>query len=126
MANTAANATAMQLPAVDTGATVFVTLGYLCLLLGVIFLAFWLMKRLGFQGMGAHSSKGGPQLLSRLMLGNRQSVAVVRYRDKDLVLGVTEERINLIKEFDAADSAEDNVRPRAFASLLKRSTENEG
>jgi len=127
LANTAANATAtMALPAVDTGSTILVTLGYLCLLLGVIFFAYWLMKKLGLKGMGVRSFRNGPQLLSRLMLGNRQSVAVVRYRDKDLVIGVTEERISLLKEFDADESDVEAAEPKSFASLLKRRTDNEG
>ncbi len=115
----------MPLPMVNTGTTVLTTLGYLCLLLGVIFMAYYLLRRLGIHGMGI-SSKGGPQLLSKLMLGNHQSVAVVRYRDKDLVLGVTGERINLLKEFDADDSDVPEVEPKNFATLLKRSADNDG
>lgn len=115
----------MQLPVVDTGSTVLVTLGYLCLLLGVIFFAYWLMKRLGLGVMGVRSFRGGPQLVSRLMLGNRQSVAVVRYRDKDILLGVTEENITLLKEFDADDEAE-APKQKSFASMMKRSTDDEG
>jgi len=119
----------MQLPAVDTGGMVLTTLGYLCLLLGVIFLAYWLLKRLGFHGMGIRSGSGAPRLLTRLMLGNRQSVAVVRYRDKDMVLGVTEEHISLLREFDADDVDETGeevevAKPVNFASLLKRSKDN--
>ena len=75
--------------------------------------------------MGVRSFRGGPQLLSRLMLGNRQSVAVVRYRDKDLVLGVTEEHITVLREFDAEDEAE-APKKKSFASMLKRSTDDEG
>lgn len=126
MASNAANATAMALPAVDTGSTVLVTLGYLCLMLGVIFFAYWLLKRLGFHGMGVRTSKDGPQLLSRLMLGGRQSVAVVRYRDKDLLIGVTEERINLLKEYEADDEVGETPEPMTFANLLKRKTDDEG
>lgn len=116
----------MQLPVADTGHSILITFGYLCLLLGVIFFAYWLLKRLGFHGMGVHSGRGAPQLLTRLMLGNRQSVAVVRYRDKDMVLGVTEEQISLLKEFDADDSGVEVASPKSFASLLKRGTDNEG
>lgn len=120
-----ATAAAVPLPAMDTGTTVLTTLGYLCLLLGVIFMAYYILKRLGVHGMGM-STKGGPQLLSRLMLGSHQSVTVVRYRDKDLLLGVTGDRINLIKEFDADDSEDVEAKPKNFASFLKRSTDDEG
>ncbi|QGY39250.1 flagellar biosynthetic protein FliO [Pseudodesulfovibrio cashew] len=120
------NATGTPLPAVDIGSSVLVTLGYLCLLLGVIFLAYWLLRRLGVQGMGVRSGNGAPRLLTRLMLGNRQSVAVVRYRDKDMVLGVTEERVTLLREFEADDAAEEAPADTGFARLLKRKTDEEG
>jgi len=110
----------MQLPAVDSGTTILTTAGYLFLLLGVIFLAYWLLKRYGVPGMLAGSSPDGPRLVNRLMLGNRQSVAVVRYRDKDLLLGVTEHNVTLLAEEEAAPQKEPAER-KAFASVLKRS-----
>lgn len=119
------NAPMPPLPLADTGHTVLITLGYLCLLLGIIFFAYWLMKKLGFHGMGVHAGKNAPQLMSRLMLGNRQSVAVVRYREKDMVIGVTENNINLIREFEAEDSEPESGERRSFASLLKRTGTND-
>lgn len=115
----------MPLPMMDTGTSFLTTFGYLCLLLGVIFTAYYLLKRFGIHGMGM-STKGGPQMLSRLMLGNQQSVTVVRYRDKDLVLGVTHERIDLLKEFDADDDETPAVEKKNFANILRRSTDDEG
>lgn len=100
------------------------TAGYLFLLLGVIYLAYYLLKRFGIQGMIGATGSNAPQLVSRLMLNNRQSVAVVRYKDKDLVLGVTEERITLLTETEA-DEEEAPVQTKNFASFLKRSTDNE-
>jgi flagellar protein FliO/FliZ len=125
MAQANATATAMHLPAVDSGTTILTTLGYLCLLLGVIFLAYYLLKRLGIQGWGAQGGPGGPRLMSRLMLGNRQSLVVVRFRGSDLLLGVTEERVSLLTEVEAGDGDEPAPAPRSFAALLKRGTENE-
>jgi flagellar protein FliO/FliZ len=110
----------MQLPAVDSGTTILTTAGYLCLLLGVIFLAYWLLKRFGVPGALTGSGQDGPKLVSRLMLGNRQSVAVVRYRDKDLLLGVTEHSVSLLAEETAAPGKEP-VERKSFASVLKRS-----
>ena len=109
----------MQLPAVDSGTTILTTAGYLCLLLGVIFLAYWLLKRYGVPG-ALTGGPDAPKLVSRLMLGNRQSVAVVRYRDKDLLLGVTEHNVSLLSEEEAAPEKEPTER-KSFASVLKRS-----
>jgi flagellar protein FliO/FliZ len=104
----------------DSGTTILTTAGYLFLLLGVIFLAYWLLKRFGVPGALTGSGPDGPRLVSRLMLGNRQSVAVVRYRDKDLLLGVTEQNVTLLAEEGAAPEAEPAER-KTFASVLKRS-----
>jgi flagellar protein FliO/FliZ len=109
----------VQLPAVDSGTTVLTTAGYLFLLLGVIFLAYWLLKRFGVPGALTSSGPNGPKLVNRLMLGNRQSVAVVRFRDKDLLLGVTEHNVTLLAEEEAAPEAEPTER-KTFASVLKR------
>jgi flagellar protein FliO/FliZ len=47
-------------------------------------------------------------------------VAVVRYRDKDLLLGVTEHNVTLLAEEEAAPETERPER-KTFASVLKRS-----
>lgn len=112
----------MPLP-MEAGTPVLTTLIYLCLLLGVIFLGFYVLKRFAFRGVTMGGGKAAPMLLSRLMLGNRQAVTVVRYRDKDLLLGVTEERITLLREFESDDEAVP-VTEGGFAKLLKRSTDD--
>ena len=114
----------MQLPAVNSGATLLTTAGYLFLLLGVIFLAYYLLKRFGVPG-ALTSGRGGPRMLSRLMLGNRQSVTVVRYQGKDLLLGVTENQITLLSETEADLTEEPAPPAKSFASMLKRSTADE-
>ena len=114
----------MQLPPVDSGSAIMTTAGYLFLMLAVIFLAFWLLKRFGVPG-ALSSGKDGPKLVSRLMLGNRQSVAVVRYRDRDMVLGVTESHITLLGEDEAVEEEQAPAASGNFASFLKRSTDNE-
>jgi len=112
----------MQLPQVDTWSTLLTTLGYLCLLLGVIFLAYWLLRRLGVSGMGVQGGSGAPRLVSRLMLGQHQAVVVVRHRGRDFLLGVTEHRITPLAEDEADEGPEaDSDKPASFAGLLKRS-----
>lgn len=111
------------LPAVDSGTTLLTTAGYLFLLIAVIFLAYWLLKRLGLSG-GLTTGKNAPRLVSRLMLGNRQSLSVVRYQGKDLLLGITDQQITLLSESEATDAGEE-PQPKSFASLLKRNTSDE-
>lgn len=116
----------MPLPIVDTTSTVFTTVGYLCLLLGVIFLAFYLLRRIGFHGLARQGGPSAPTLVGRLMLAQRQALVVVRYRDKDLLLGVTENRISLLDKEEAGEELPEPVKNMNFASLLKRSTDNDG
>lgn len=128
MAQGNATSAPMALPMVDSGTTILVTLGYLCLMLGVIFLAYYLLRRIGFQGWGAHGGKDAPRLMSRLALGTRQSVAVVRFRGSDLLLGVTDERISLLASDDVDESEADDAPggrssgPGSFADLLRKRT----
>ncbi len=128
MAQGNATSVPMALPMVDSGATILTTLGYLCLMLGVIFLAYYLLRRIGFHGWGAHGGKDSPRLMSRLALGTRQSVAVVRFRGRDLLLGVTDERVSLLATDDIdegeddADPGDHRSGPGSFADLLRKRT----
>jgi len=117
----AANATAapMQLPVVDSGTTILTTAGYLCLLLGIIYLAYYLLKRFG-SGMLPMAGANGPHMVSRLMVGARQSVTVVRYKGRDLVLGVTEQQITVLAETEADDENGEPAPKKSFSSFLKK------
>ncbi|WP_243547389.1 flagellar biosynthetic protein FliO [Pseudodesulfovibrio tunisiensis] len=117
-------AKAMELPAVDTGSTILTMAGYLCLLLALLFAVYYMLRRYGPKGLGSARNGAGPHLLGRLMLGNRQSVAVVRYRDRELVLGVTEQNISLLAETEAGDEPPESG-PN-FASVLKRNRDDDG
>jgi flagellar protein FliO/FliZ len=70
----------------------------LCLILALIFLGYWLIRRFGPTALGRGRGGEAPALLGRLLLGHRQSVAVVRVSGKTLVLGVTEHQVNLLTE----------------------------
>jgi flagellar protein FliO/FliZ len=87
-----------------------------------MFLAYYLLKRLGIQGWGAHGGKDGPRLISRLALGARQSVTVVRFRDRDLLLGVTEDRVSLLADVEAGEDEDRASGPKSFAALLGKKT----
>jgi len=113
----------MQLPAVDTGLPLLTTAGTLFLLLGAIFLAYWLLKRFGISG--AMGGPGSPRLISRLMLGNNQAIAVVRYKDKDMLLGVTDASITLLSQEEADEENQPVSMGPSFSSFLKRSKNNE-
>jgi flagellar protein FliO/FliZ len=75
--------------------------GGLFLLLGLLFLAFYLIKRFGPRmGLSSLNSRD-LSLHAQLALGPKRTVVVVRFLNKYLVLGVTETQINKITEMDA-------------------------
>lgn len=80
--------------------------GALILLLSVLFLALYLLKRFGPRaGIGVFG-RGDLKLEGQLALGPRRSVVVVRYLNKRLVLGVTETSINLLTEMESGHDPE--------------------
>jgi flagellar protein FliO/FliZ len=97
--------TAAPLPAVDYGFTgIALKMGLtLAVLLAVIYAAFWLLKRYGPKiGLGPGGRGGRLRLTDHLAVGPRKAVVVVRFLNKDLVLGVTEQSITLLTEAEHA------------------------
>ena len=96
---------------------------YLFLILGVILLAFFLLRKFGPAGIAR--TKGGiqPELKGRLMLGNKQSVSVVKVLGRVMILGVTERSITLLdrvspEECRSVDQEEDEHAFTKFAEML--------
>lgn len=61
------------------------------------------------QGLGIQGDAGTGkwiEILSQTYLGPKKSLAVVKVKDRTLLVGITEEQINLISEFDEDDSTE--------------------
>jgi flagellar protein FliO/FliZ len=80
----------------------------LFLILGVILLAYWMLRRFGPRfGLGAPVKTHGLRVESHLTLGPRKNIMVVRFLNKLLVLGVTDQSINLLTEVDASDETKD-------------------
>lgn len=96
---------AAPLPGTEYGLTgVALKMGLtLAVLLGVIFAAFWLLKRYGPKiGLGPGGRGGMLRLMDHLAVGPKKSVVVVRFLNKDLVLGVTDHSITRLAEVDHA------------------------
>jgi flagellar protein FliO/FliZ len=79
--------------------------GGLALILGVLFLGVWLLKRFGPKAGLGMFQRGDLKLEGQLGLGPKKSVAVVQFLNKVLVLGVTDERITLLTELEEEDEA---------------------
>lgn len=88
------------LPGGDLGSAWWNMTGGLLLLLGLLLVAFWLLKRYGPKAGLSMFKRGGLALEGSLALGPRKAVVVVRFLNKVLVLGVTENQINLLTQLD--------------------------
>jgi len=86
----------------------------LLLILAVILLGFWMLRRFGPKmGIGPGGRGGLLRLVAQLGLGPRKSVVVVRFLNRDLVLGVTDQAITLLTEVPTTHES-----PKAFADTL--------
>jgi flagellar protein FliO/FliZ len=96
------------------------TIGALLLIVGLIVAAAWGMKRFGGARFGAPKADA-PDLavLNSIGLGERRSLAIVRFGERTLLIGSTPQAVTLIAENHA-------VTPRAqsVAEILNQSTTN--
>lgn len=85
----------------------FQAIGSIFLILAVLGGGFYLLKRFGPRAVGGGVfGRGTLQLEAQLPLGPRRSVAVVRFLNKRLVLGVTDSNITLLTETETDDDDE--------------------
>ncbi|WP_092154754.1 flagellar biosynthetic protein FliO [Desulfovibrio legallii] len=79
-------------------------IGVLFLLLGVLWLAVWLVRRFGkfnFMPRPGALPRGALVMEAQLPLGPRKGLMVVRFLNKRLLLGVTDQQITLLHEEEA-------------------------
>ena len=102
-------------PSTGLGSTALSMTLAMLLILFVIFLAYWMLKRFGPRmGLGPRAGVHGLRFEGQLALGPKRSVMVVRFLNKLLVLGVTDQSINLLTEVDDPHEAQE------FASALDK------
>lgn len=85
-------------PAWDFGLAALKMVGGLFLVLGLLFLLLYLLKRYGHKAGLTRQLSSDLKLVAQMALGPRKSVVVVRYLNKDMVLGVTDSSITLLTE----------------------------
>jgi flagellar biosynthetic protein FliO len=97
----------------------FRTVGALLLIVGLILAAAWAMRR--FSG-GRFMNKDGeaPQLavLSTIPLGDRRSLSVVKFGERTLLLGSTQQAITLLASDSQDEDLHGGVIRRSVADLL--------
>lgn len=103
------------MPAWDFGLAALKMAGALFLVLALLFLILFLLKRYGHKTGLMRQFSSDLQVLGQISLGPRKSVVVVRYLNKVMVLGVTDSSITLLTE-----TAHDKDQ-QTFASHLDHS-----
>ena len=98
----------------------FQAIGTLFLLLAILAGFVYLLKRFGPKAGIGFLGKGMLQLEAQLPLGPRRSVAVVRFLNKRLVVGVTEHQINLLHETDLDNEESQST----FKDTLKKEADS--
>ncbi len=123
-----------------TLATPFRSIGVMLFVLGIFGLFVMFLKRLKNGGARSAKSMGGPlggflnklsgsaggramiEVVATHHLAPKRSIVVVRIQDRMLVLGMTNDAVNLITEFKAGEDgeAEENIGLGDFAASLKK------
>ncbi|HET6975107.1 MAG TPA: flagellar biosynthetic protein FliO [Pyrinomonadaceae bacterium] len=93
------------------------TVGALLLIVGLIVAASWAMKRFAGARFGS-PAEDAPQLavLNSLALGDKRSLAVVRFGERTLLLGSTSHAVTLLAE---ENNASVSPQPRSVAEILE-------
>lgn len=91
-----------SLPAAEMGwGAYFQAIAVVFVMLGLLLAGFYFLRRM--MGGSRFLGRGMLRLEAQLPLGPRRHVAVVRFLNKRLVLGVTDNQINLLTQEDADD-----------------------
>ena len=111
------NATEMASSSLSMGLAGMKTAAALFMILAVIFLGFFLLRRYGHKA-GLSLGKSGPLThVANLSVGPKKSIVVVRFLNEYLVLGVSESQINYLTKVQA-----DHENDEQFAQILARKT----
>ena len=104
----------------SAGGLLIRTFGALLLIVGLIVAVGWGMRRFGGARFGA-KSENAPALnvLTSVALGDRRSLAVVRFGGRNLLIGSTAQSIALLATDDAGEGGINAPLKRSVADLLK-------
>jgi flagellar biosynthetic protein FliO len=108
----------------SAGGLLIRTVGALLLIVGLIVAAGWGLRRFGGAKFGA-PGQDGPELavLSSVALGERRSLAVVRFANRTLLIGTTGQSITLLAD-EAHQSPLSPPVARSVADLLRETEED--
>lgn len=91
------------------------TFGSLFLVIALILLMSWLLKRLRLPALGQHDDLA---IIRQLAVGTKERIMIIQAGDQQLVIGVTAHSIQLITELNTPLNQE--VKTASFATLLSQ------
>ncbi|MDF2153740.1 flagellar biosynthetic protein FliO [Vibrio sp. CAU 1672] len=92
------------------------TLGSLVLVIGVIILLAWLLKRMQVPALGQQK---GMRIISQLPVGTKERIAVVQVGDEQFLVGITSQSIQMLAKLDKP-LKEEELTTSAFASQFSQ------
>lgn len=109
---------------------IFKTLGSLVLVVGLMLLLLFWIRKMGL-ARGGSSQEGLITVLDSQMLAPKKQVSVLEVAGSYLVIGLTEQQITLLATLDANDRLKEAAHsrktfaplPASFASLLNKATQ---
>lgn len=99
----------------STGSLLLKTLGAMILIVGLIFAGAWVLKKLGYGAIKSLDSEDTPALaiLSKVSTGNGQTLSIVKFGERTLLIGSTQNSFDLL-----AEENETHQEPRSVAEML--------
>ncbi len=99
----------------------FQALAVLCLIIAALWAGLWYLKRRG--GLRLPGMSNDLAVESRMSLGPKKNLMVVRFLNKRLLLGVTDQQITLLTELSDHDDPEPHragttPKPASFKEIL--------
>lgn len=116
---------------VGSGGLLLRAVGSMALIVGLIFVAAWGLKKYGFPGIKAAAGSDDPELtvIATVSLGGNRSISTVRFGEKILLVGSTAQSFTLLADSAANGSsippaAHSESGPRSVAELLAEEAED--
>lgn len=111
----------METTSFNFGIASLKVIGSLFLLLAILFLVLYLLKRFGPRTGLPFSQQYQMKILGQLSLGAKKKLILVRFLNRILLLGVTDSKIELISEMEADH---ENEQTKEFSQELSRKINN--
>ncbi|WP_211916185.1 MULTISPECIES: flagellar biosynthetic protein FliO [Vibrio] len=102
--------------AAPTSLDLATTLGSLVLVIGVILLLAWLLKRMQVPAMGQQK---GLRIINQLPVGTKERIAVIQVGEEQFLVGITSQSIQTLAKLEKP-LKEDELATGAFASQFSQ------